>query len=99
MHEMAVVQGLMAILIAQAKTHEIGRVACVRLKIGRLRGLDARQICAAFEYSRKARLRKAQNLTSKRLRRKRTAKHAERFGAWPATALNAPPAEPPPPMS
>jgi hydrogenase nickel incorporation protein HypA/HybF len=49
MHEMAVVQGLMAILIAQAKAHEIGRIARVRLKIGRLRGLDARQICAAFE--------------------------------------------------
>ncbi len=49
MHEMAVVQGLMAILIAQAKAHEIGRIACVRLKIGRLRGLDARQIRAAFE--------------------------------------------------
>ncbi len=29
MHEMAVVQGLMAILISQAKAHEIGRIACV----------------------------------------------------------------------
>jgi hydrogenase nickel incorporation protein HypA/HybF len=49
MHEMSVAQGLLSILQAQAKAHEIARVSRVRLKIGRLRGLDARQLRLAFE--------------------------------------------------
>jgi hydrogenase nickel incorporation protein HypA/HybF len=49
MHEMSVAQGLLSILQAQAETHGIARVSRVRLKIGRLRGLDARQLRLAFE--------------------------------------------------
>jgi hydrogenase nickel incorporation protein HypA/HybF len=49
MHEMSVVQGLMTILEERAKAHGIARISLVRLKVGRLRGLDARQLCAAFE--------------------------------------------------
>ena len=49
MHETAVVQGLMRILTAKAIEHGITRIVAVRLKIGRLRGLDARQIRGCFE--------------------------------------------------
>jgi hydrogenase nickel incorporation protein HypA/HybF len=49
MHEMSVAQGLLSILQAQAEAHGIARVSRVRLKIGRLRGLDARQLRLAFE--------------------------------------------------
>jgi len=49
MHEMSVAQGLLSILEAQAKAHAIARVTRIRLKIGRLRGLDPRQLRLAFE--------------------------------------------------
>jgi hydrogenase nickel incorporation protein HypA/HybF len=49
MHEMAVVQGLMRILATKALEHGIERIVCVRLRIGRLRGLDARQVRGCFE--------------------------------------------------
>ncbi len=49
MHEMTVAHGLLTIIEEQAKTHEITQVTLVRLKIGRLRGLDARQLRAAFK--------------------------------------------------
>ena len=49
MHEMSVAHGLLSILQAQAEAHGIARVSRVRLKIGRLRGLDARQLRLAFE--------------------------------------------------
>jgi hydrogenase nickel incorporation protein HypA/HybF len=49
MHEMSVAHGLLSILQEQAKTHGIARISRVRLKIGRLRGLDSRQLRLAFE--------------------------------------------------
>jgi hydrogenase nickel incorporation protein HypA/HybF len=49
MHETAVVEGLMRILTAKAREHGVERIAVVRLKIGRLRGLDSRQIRGCFE--------------------------------------------------
>ena len=49
MHETAVVAGLMRILTAKALEHGIARIVSVRLRIGRLRGLDARQIRGCFE--------------------------------------------------
>jgi hydrogenase nickel incorporation protein HypA/HybF len=49
MHETAVVSGLMRILVDQAKANKITKITSVRLTIGRLRGLDIRQIRGAFE--------------------------------------------------
>lgn len=49
MHETAVVEGLMRILAEQAKANKVGRVIAVRLRIGKLRGIDSRQIRLAFE--------------------------------------------------
>jgi hydrogenase nickel incorporation protein HypA/HybF len=49
MHEMTVAYGLLTILEERAKTHGIARISRVRLKIGRLRGLEARQLQRAFE--------------------------------------------------
>jgi hydrogenase nickel incorporation protein HypA/HybF len=49
MHEMTVAHGLMTILEERARAHGIARVTRVRLKIGCLRGLDARQLRLAFE--------------------------------------------------
>lgn len=49
MHETAVVTGLLGILSRQAEEHGITRITEVRLKVGRLRGLDSRQLRAAFE--------------------------------------------------
>jgi hydrogenase nickel incorporation protein HypA/HybF len=49
MHETAVVEGLLRILTAKALEHGIARIISVRLRIGRLRGLDARQIRGCFE--------------------------------------------------
>jgi hydrogenase nickel incorporation protein HypA/HybF len=49
MHETAVVEGLMRILTAKALENGLTRIVAVRLRIGRLRGLDARQIRGCFE--------------------------------------------------
>jgi len=49
MHEMSVAQGLLSILEDRAKAHSLARVTRIRLKIGRMRGLDSRQIRLAFE--------------------------------------------------
>ena len=49
MHEMSVAHGLLSILQAQAEVHGIARISRVRVRIGRLRGLDARQLRLAFE--------------------------------------------------
>ena len=49
MHETAVVEGLMRILTEHAKQNGVDRVVAVKLKIGRLRGIDSRQIRLAFE--------------------------------------------------
>lgn len=49
MHETAVVMGLIGILDRKAVEHRIARVSEVRVKLGRLRGLDARQLVAVFE--------------------------------------------------
>jgi hydrogenase nickel incorporation protein HypA/HybF len=49
MHEMSVAHGLLTIIEARAREHGIVRVTRARLKIGRLRGLDARQLRLAFE--------------------------------------------------
>jgi hydrogenase nickel incorporation protein HypA/HybF len=49
MHETAVVEGLMRILTEKAAEHDIVRIASVRVIIGRLRGLDSRQIAGCFE--------------------------------------------------
>ena len=48
MHEMTVAHGLLSILEDQAETYGIARTR-VRLKIGRFRGVEARQLRAAFE--------------------------------------------------
>jgi len=49
MHEMTAAFGLLKILEDKAREHGIARISRVRLKIGRLRGLEARQLAAAFE--------------------------------------------------
>ena len=49
MHEMTVAHGLLKILEERAAAHGIARVVRVRLKIGRLRGVEIRQLRAAFE--------------------------------------------------
>lgn len=49
MHETAIVTGLMKILDGKAAEHGFTRITKVRLKLGRLRGLDPRQIRGAFE--------------------------------------------------
>jgi hydrogenase nickel incorporation protein HypA/HybF len=49
MHEMSVAHGLLSILQDRAKAHGIARVSRVRVKVGRLRGIDARQLRLAFE--------------------------------------------------
>ncbi|SCM78313.1 putative hydrogenase nickel incorporation protein HypA 2 [uncultured Pleomorphomonas sp.] len=49
MHETAVVEGLMRILTEHARQNGVDRVVAVRLKIGKLRGIDSRQIRLAFE--------------------------------------------------
>ena len=49
MHEATIVDGLMRILIDRAKQHGIDRIAAVRVVVGRLRGLDTRQIRGCFE--------------------------------------------------
>ncbi len=49
MHEMTVALGLLTILEDRARAHGIGRISKVRVKVGRLRGLETRQLRAAFE--------------------------------------------------
>jgi hydrogenase nickel incorporation protein HypA/HybF len=49
MHEASIVQGLMSILAAKASEHGVDRIVAVQLKIGRLRGIDSRQIRSCFE--------------------------------------------------
>lgn len=49
MHEAAVVTGLLSLLDGAARDAGIARITEVRLRLGRMRGLDARQIRAAFE--------------------------------------------------
>ena len=49
MHEMTVALGLLTILKERANANGIVRISRVRLKVGRLRGLESRQLCAAFE--------------------------------------------------
>jgi hydrogenase nickel incorporation protein HypA/HybF len=49
MHEATIVDGLMRILIDRAKQNGIDRVVAVKVVIGRLRGLDTRQIRGCFE--------------------------------------------------
>jgi hydrogenase nickel incorporation protein HypA/HybF len=49
MHEASIVQGLMRILTAKASEHGVDRILTVQVKIGRLRGIDSRQIRSCFE--------------------------------------------------
>lgn len=49
MHETAVVMGLLDILERKAVEAGIARITAVKVKLGRLRGLDARQIVGTFE--------------------------------------------------
>ena len=49
MHEMTVALGLLTILKERASANGITRISTVRLKVGRLRGLESRQLRAAFE--------------------------------------------------
>jgi hydrogenase nickel incorporation protein HypA/HybF len=49
MHEMSVAHGLLSILHDQTKAHRIARITRIRVKVGRLRGIDARQLRLAFE--------------------------------------------------
>lgn len=49
MHETAVVLGLLGILDRKAEEAGIDRITAVRVVLGRLRGLDSRQLVGAFE--------------------------------------------------
>lgn len=49
MHETAIVAGLMGILERKAAEHDVDRILSIRLVVGRLRGLDPRQLRACFE--------------------------------------------------
>lgn len=49
MHETAVVMGLLDILERKAAENDVGRIVSVKVVLGRLRGLDPRQIVGAFE--------------------------------------------------
>lgn len=49
MHETAVVMGLLDILERKAAESGVGRIVSVVVVLGRLRGLDSRQIAGAFE--------------------------------------------------
>lgn len=49
MHETAVVLGLLGILDRKAEEAGIERITVVRVVLGRLRGLDPRQLVGAFE--------------------------------------------------
>ncbi len=49
MHETAVVAGILGILERSASAESIARITSVRIKVGRLRGLDVRQLVGAFE--------------------------------------------------
>ena len=49
MHEAAVVAGLLEILDRKAEEAKIARITKVRVVVGRLRGLDPRQLVAIFE--------------------------------------------------
>lgn len=49
MHETAVVMGLLDILERKAVEVGIARITAVTVKLGRLRGLDARQLVGTFE--------------------------------------------------
>jgi hydrogenase nickel incorporation protein HypA/HybF len=49
MHETAVVSGIIGILERSAVAERIERITTVRIKVGRLRGLDVRQLVGAFE--------------------------------------------------
>ncbi|MDC7785210.1 hydrogenase maturation nickel metallochaperone HypA [Rhodoplanes sp. TEM] len=49
MHEAAVVDGLIRILVDRAAGAGIARIVSVKVVIGRLRGLDPRQIRGCFE--------------------------------------------------
>ncbi|CAH2603854.1 Hydrogenase maturation factor HypA 2 [Rhodovastum atsumiense] len=48
MHETAIVRGLMRILEQKAAESGIRRIVSVRLKVGRLRGLESRQLRGCF---------------------------------------------------
>ena len=49
MHELSVVEGMMRILTRTARENALERIVAVRLKLGRLRGFDGRQIVLCFE--------------------------------------------------
>ena len=49
MHETVIVEALLRILVQKASQNHIDRIVSVRLKVGRLRGLDPRQIRGCFE--------------------------------------------------
>lgn len=49
MHELSVAEGMMRIVVRTARENALGRIVAVRMKIGRLRGFDARQIALCFE--------------------------------------------------
>lgn len=49
MHELSVVEGMMRILERKARENALDRIVAVRLKVGRLRGFDSRQLALCFE--------------------------------------------------
>ncbi|MGQ9369432.1 hydrogenase maturation nickel metallochaperone HypA [Azospirillum sp. ST 5-10] len=49
MHETAIVEGVMRILMQKADEHGMDRILSVRLRIGRLHGLDHRQLRGCFD--------------------------------------------------
>ena len=48
MHEMSVAYALLRLVEDRARANAMGRVVTVRLKVGKLRGLETRQLVAAF---------------------------------------------------
>ena len=95
MHEMSVAHGLLTIIEARAREHGIVRVTRARLKIGRLRGLDARQLRLAFEALAEGGIAAGAELEIEEIAPKRAAAPAARSGARPITASIAPNARPP----
>ena len=49
MHETAIISGLMRILEERAAAHKVEHIARVRLKVGRLRAVEPKQLRACFE--------------------------------------------------
>lgn len=48
MHEAALTQSLVKILLAQAQHHQVARITCVRLRIGKMRAVEPQSMAFCF---------------------------------------------------